>query len=107
MPIIHGWFDTNDDGKPDDISGYSINWITSLSPMCVYSTPSDLAQWIDALYHKKSVLSEEMLKAMLTFNSPVQNEPMMYGYGLGVVDINLGIMYKLHYDYGEWLSNRG
>jgi D-alanyl-D-alanine carboxypeptidase len=90
MPIIHGWFDTNDDGKPDDISEYSINWITSLSPMCVYSTPSDLAQWIDALYHKKSVLSEEMLKAMLTFNSPVQNEPMMNGYGLGVANINLG-----------------
>lgn len=90
MPIAHGWFDTNDDGKADDISGYSINWITSLSPMCVYSTPSDMVQWIDALYHKKHVLNNETLKAMLTFFSPVQNEPMMKGYGLGVVDINLG-----------------
>jgi CubicO group peptidase (beta-lactamase class C family) len=90
MPIVHGWFDTNDDGKADDISGYSINWITSLSPMCVYSTPSDMVQWMDALYHKKTVLSDEMLKAMLTFFSPVQNEPLMKGYGLGVVDINLG-----------------
>ena len=90
MPIVNGWFDTNDDGKADDISGYSINWIASLSPMCVYSTPGDMAQWIDILYHKKTVLSEEMLKAMLTFYSPVQNEPMMKAYGLGVVDINLG-----------------
>lgn len=90
MPIAHGWCDTNDDGKADDISGYSINWITSLSPMLVYSTPGDMAQWIDALYHKNTVLSEVMLTAMLTFNSPVQNEPMMNGYGLGVVDINFG-----------------
>ncbi len=90
MPIVHGWFDTNDDGKPDDISGYSINWITSLSPMLVYSTPGDMARWIDALYHKKTVLKDETLKAMLTFYSPVQNEPMMKGYGVGTVDMNLG-----------------
>ncbi len=90
MPIVHGWFDTNDDGKPDDISGYSINWIASLSPMLVYSTPVDMAQWIDALYHKKTVLKDATLKAMLTFFGPVQNEPMMKGYGLGTVDMNLG-----------------
>jgi D-alanyl-D-alanine carboxypeptidase len=90
LTIAHGWFDTNDDGKPDDISGYSINWITSLSPMFVSSTPSDMVQWIDALYHRKTVLNEETLKAMLTFVGPVQNEPMMKGYGLGVVDLNLG-----------------
>jgi len=90
MPIAHGWFDTNDDGKPDDISGYSINWIASLSPLYVYSTPSDMVRWIDAVYHKKRVLKEETLKAMLTFIGPVQNEPMMRGYGLGTVDMNLG-----------------
>jgi D-alanyl-D-alanine carboxypeptidase len=110
MPIAHGWFDTNDDGKPDDISGYSINWIASLSPMLVYSTPSDMVQWIDALYHKKTVLKDETLKAMLTFNGPVQNEPMMTGYGLGVVDINLGAILPMWKDvrtYGHLGSTFG
>jgi len=91
MPISHGWCDIDPDEDAEDISaGYSLNWIVSLSPMLVYSTPGDMAKWVDALYHKKTVLGEEMLKEMLSFHGPVQNEPMMYGYGLGVVDINLG-----------------
>jgi D-alanyl-D-alanine carboxypeptidase len=92
LPVAHGWFDTNDDGTPDDISGYSINWITSLSPLCVYSTPSDMVRWIDAIYHKRTVLKDETLKAMLAFVGPVQNEPMMKGYGLGVVGLNVGAL---------------
>lgn len=90
--IAHGWFDTNDDGPPEDISGNSLNWIVSLSPMLVYSTPSDVARWLDALYHKKTVLKEETLREMLEFVGPVQDEPMMNGYGLGTVDINLGVL---------------
>jgi hypothetical protein len=38
------------------------------------------------------VLREETLKAMLDFGGPVQGEPLMKGYGLGVVDIDLGAM---------------
>jgi D-alanyl-D-alanine carboxypeptidase len=90
LHIVHGWFDIGGDGKADDISENSLNWIASLSPMLVYSTPSDMVKWIDALFHKKTVLNNETLKAMLNFFSPVQNEPMMKGYGLGVVDINFG-----------------
>ena len=90
VSVAHGWFDTNDDGKLDDISGYSIAWVASLAPLYVYSTPTDMVRWIDAVYHKKKVLKEETLKAMLTFTGPVQNEPMMKGYGLGTVDMNLG-----------------
>jgi D-alanyl-D-alanine carboxypeptidase len=90
MQIAHGWFDTNGDGKPEDISGNSLNWIMSLSPMLVYSTPSDMARWMDALYHRKTVLEEETLRQMLDFVGPVRGEPLMKGYGLGVVDINLG-----------------
>jgi D-alanyl-D-alanine carboxypeptidase len=92
MRMAHGWSDTNDDGTADDISGNSLNWIASLCPMLVYSTPSDMVKWIDALYHKKTVLNEETLKAMLAFVGPVQGEPLMKGYGLGVVDINIGAM---------------
>jgi D-alanyl-D-alanine carboxypeptidase len=92
MRVAHGWFDTNGDGPPEDISGDSLNWIVSLAPMLVYSTPSDVAMWMHALYHRKTVLKEETLKAMLDFGGPVQGEPLMKGYGLGVVDIDLGAM---------------
>ena len=92
MRIAHGWFDTDGDGTPEDISGNSLNWIISLSPMLVYSTPSDMARWVDALYHKKRVLNEGSLEAMLEFVGPVQGEPLMKGYGLGIVDINLGAL---------------
>ncbi len=88
--MAHGWFDTNGDGSPEDISGNSLNWIASLSPMLVYSTPRDVAKWLHTLYHRKSVLKEQTLEAMLDFGRPVQGEPLMKGSGLGVVDINLG-----------------
>jgi|GEM_PF-1087067 len=111
MPIAHGWCDIDPDEDAEDITaGYSLNWLASLSPMLVYSTSGDMVQWIDALYHKKTVLSEEMLKTMLTFNSPVQNEPMMNGYGLGVADINLGRMFPKWKDvkvYGHLGSQFG
>ncbi|MDH4156767.1 MAG: serine hydrolase [candidate division Zixibacteria bacterium] len=90
LPIVHGWCDIDADGKADDISGNSLAWLASISPMLVYSTPSDMVRWIDALFHKRTVLKAETLEAMLTFHRPVQNEPMMHGYGLGVVDINWG-----------------
>jgi hypothetical protein len=61
--------------------------------MLVYSTPSDMVKWIDALYNKKTVLKEETLKEMLDFVGPVQGEPLMKGYGLGVVDIDIGTLY--------------
>jgi D-alanyl-D-alanine carboxypeptidase len=92
MRVAHGWFDTNGDGSPEDISGNSLAWIASLAPMLVYSTPSDVARWMHALYHRKTVLKDETLKAMLDFGGPVQGEPLMKGYGLGVVDINIGLL---------------
>jgi len=92
MRIAHGWFDTNNDGPAEDLGGRSLNWIASLSPMLVYSTPSDMVRWMDALYHRKTVLEEETLRSMLDFTGPVRGEPLMKGYGLGVVDINLGLM---------------
>ena len=92
LHIAHGWYDIGDDGTADDISGNSLDWLASIAPVLVYSTPSDMVTWIDALFHKKIVLKPETLKAMLSFRGPVMNEPMMNGYGLGVVDINLGTL---------------
>ncbi len=91
LVIAHGWCDIDPDDDPEDItSGYSLNWLASISPMLVYSTAEDMVRWISALYHEKRVLGDDFLKEMLTFSGPVMDEPMMYGYGLGTVDINLG-----------------
>lgn len=92
LQIVHGWYDIGGDGKADDISGNSLDWLASLSPMLVYSTPGDMVKWINELLHKKTVLKAETLEAMLDFRGPVLDEPMMNGYGLGVVDINLGVL---------------
>jgi D-alanyl-D-alanine carboxypeptidase len=92
MRIAHGWFDRNGDGTADDISGHSLNWAISLAPMLTYSTPKDMVKWAHALFHKKTVLSEGMLKAMLDFGGPVRGEPLMKGYGLGVADIDVGAL---------------
>lgn len=93
MKIAHGWCDTEGNRKPEDLHGTSLNWIASLSPMLIYSTPEDMVKWTDALFHQKTVLKPETLKAMLTFFRPVRDEPMMKGYGLGVVDINIGLFF--------------
>jgi len=50
-----------------------------------------MVEWMNALFHKKTVLKDKTLKEMLTFVGPVRNEPMMKGYGLGVMDINVGM----------------
>jgi D-alanyl-D-alanine carboxypeptidase len=54
MQIAHGWLYVGGDGDPEDISGNSLNWIASLSPMLVYSTPGDMAAWMHTLFHKKN-----------------------------------------------------
>jgi D-alanyl-D-alanine carboxypeptidase len=87
----HGWCDTNGDGTAEDVSGRSLNWAASLAPMLVYSNPEDMVEWMNALFHRKTVLKDKTLKEMLTFVGPVRNEPMMKGYGLGVMDINVGM----------------
>jgi Tfp pilus assembly protein PilF len=51
-----------------------------------------MVKWIDALFHRKTILSDSLLEAMLTFGGPVQREPLMKAYGLGVVDFNLGTL---------------
>jgi CubicO group peptidase (beta-lactamase class C family) len=73
--------------------------------LLVYSTPSDMARWLDALYKRKTVLADETVETMLEFVGPVDGEPLMKGYGLGVVDIDLGALmpqWEHVRIYGHW-----
>jgi CubicO group peptidase (beta-lactamase class C family) len=51
----------------------------------VFSTAEDLAKWSQALFREGRVLSEQSLDQMLAFHSPTPGEPLVAGYGLGVV----------------------
>ena len=87
LAIAHGWYDDDNDGNPSDLSLHSLNWIATMAPLLVYSTPSDMAKWMNALYQRKIVLKEGTLKQMLDFHGPVDGEPLMKGYGLGVAEL--------------------
>jgi len=80
--VAHQWVDFDSDGSLDDVSGYSRNWINSLSRLLYYSTPEALAKWLHSLMNG-DVLSGESMSSMLQFYSPCPGEEMTAGYGLG------------------------
>lgn len=80
----HGWFDLDLDGAYDELpSSISFN---SSTGGAVFTTAEDLAIWTNALYHEKSVMREDLLNQMLTFENTSPEEPLLIGYGLGVAN---------------------
>jgi len=96
-PVAHGWLDLNGDGNDEDISSYSIAAFTSAASLAgaVYSTSEDLAKWAKALFHDKTVLSQNSLDQMLTFYSPIPGQPLLDGYGLGVINFSRDLFNNL------------
>jgi D-alanyl-D-alanine carboxypeptidase len=87
--IAHCWLDQNGDGFYDDFSIWSRTAIASATGGEVFSTPLDLVNWIRALYHDRTVFSQEILDQMLDFYSPCTGEEeMCAGYGLGAFRFN-------------------
>lgn len=89
----HPWVDVDGDGTLDDLFGAPVTWKVSLTHPVLFTTAGDLARWMQALYHDRTVLSVESLDAMLTFPENVLPDPEGGQYGLGVVDYSdiLGI----------------
>jgi D-alanyl-D-alanine carboxypeptidase len=79
----HGWFDIDGDGAYDDLPSFPAFY--SGVGGGVFSTAEDLAKWSQALFREGRVLSEQSLDQMLAFHSPTPGEPLVAGYGLGVV----------------------
>lgn len=82
----HGWFDLDGDGVYDDLPSFT-SFDTGIGG-AVYATPADLALWSHALFSERRLLNEESFKQMLIFHSPTPDEPLLVGYGLGVVKFN-------------------
>jgi D-alanyl-D-alanine carboxypeptidase len=85
----HGWFDIDSDGSYEDF--YPWPRTAFASGICgeIFSSAEDLAKWAKAMYHDKTVLSQESLDQMLTFHSPCTGEEFFAaGYGLGAFKFN-------------------
>lgn len=88
--ITHPWYDANGDGVIEDMSTRPITWLATLLPNLIYSSAGDMAKWINALYHQRTILTQDSLDEMLHFCSPTEDpgEPTVSGYGLGVADFS-------------------
>jgi D-alanyl-D-alanine carboxypeptidase len=85
-PVAHPWVDIDRDGNLDDLHGIPQTWIASLTHPVMFSTPADLAHWMQALYDEGAVLSPSSLDEMLAYPQVAQRDPEGGLYGLGVVD---------------------
>jgi len=99
-PIAYGWFNLSnyapnidvDDGYdvyliPSQIALHSVAWTAG----GIVTTPHDLATWANALFHEKTILSQQTLDEMLTF-MPVKGYDIVDGYGLGAYRIKPGLL---------------
>jgi D-alanyl-D-alanine carboxypeptidase len=84
--VAHPWADLNQDGVLEDLDGIPQTWIVSLTHPVMFSTPIDLATWMQALYQDNAILQPDSLQEMLIFPEIQQPDPEGGKYGLGVVD---------------------
>lgn len=84
--IAHPWADIDQDGNLDDLYGIPLTWKVTLTHPVIFSTPNDLARWMNALYHDRIVLNTESHNEMLTYPETALRDPEGGLYGLGVVD---------------------
>lgn len=86
--VAHPWVDVDLDGDLEDLNGIPQTWIATLTHPVLYTTPLDMARWMQALYHEKRVLSEQSLEEMLTIPETTLRDPEGGRYGLGVVEFD-------------------
>jgi D-alanyl-D-alanine carboxypeptidase len=86
IPVAHPWVDVDGDGDLDDLANRPNRWQVTLTHPVLYSTPSDMAQWLKALYIDKNVLCAESLDEMLAIPEVREYDPEGGLFGLGVVD---------------------
>lgn len=90
--VAHGWFDRDGDGTYDDLNLISMNAFYSGAGGGVFCTAEELALWIKELLKDKVIVSQGSLNQMLNFYSPCPGEPMVSGYGLGILRFEPSIL---------------
>jgi D-alanyl-D-alanine carboxypeptidase len=87
-PLANGWYDIDNDGDYDDFSNVPQTAFYSAIGGGVFATAEDFALWVKAMWHDRLVLSPDYYNQMMDFHSPTPGEPLVTGYGLGVVWFN-------------------
>jgi len=91
-PRANGWTDYTGNLQLDNMGSMPERAVltSSWAAGSFISDADDAAQWIDALYGKKAVLSPDALKAMLTFvDVPSSQNNWWDGYGLGTMRMHV------------------
>ena len=81
VTVAHPWVDVDGDGELDDLSGKPQTWIATMTHPVLYSTPEDLARWMQALYRDQRVLSAHSVREMLTVPETKSGDPEGGRYG--------------------------
>ena len=84
-PVAHGWFDLDGDTQYDDLSQIPMTAFYSGIGGGVFATAEELARWSYAFFHDRSIVSHDSYTQMMAVHFPCPDEPMVAGYGLGVV----------------------
>jgi D-alanyl-D-alanine carboxypeptidase len=81
-PVLTPWFDMDDDGEQDNLDQYSMMAMHTSggSAGYIYSTPVDLAMFLNKLFSKE-VIDQSSLDEMIT-TVPARST---YDYGLGLI----------------------
>jgi len=92
-PIAHGWHDFN--GSYEELPEISMASFYSAAGGGIFTTAEDLATWANSLFHERTAVSPQILDRMIDFYSPITNQPLLSGYGLGVERFNLELFNDL------------
>jgi CubicO group peptidase (beta-lactamase class C family) len=86
--VAHGWFDINGDNIYEDITINPLISFYSAAGGGIFATATDLALWAKKIFIDGIVVNQNQLDQMTDFYTPIPNEPLVAGYGLGIVHFN-------------------
>jgi D-alanyl-D-alanine carboxypeptidase len=86
--VAHGWWDITGDQVYDDISINPVVSFYSAAGGGIFATAMDLAKWAKAIFVDGNVVSQDSFNQMTDFYTPITSEPLVLGYGLGIVEFN-------------------
>lgn len=84
--VAHPWVDIDQDGTLEDLYEIPLTWKVTLTHPVMFSTPADLARWMNAIYYDRTVLNPQSHEEMLAFPETTLPDPEGGLYGLGVID---------------------
>jgi len=86
--VAHGWFDIDGDMIYEDITLDPFYSFYTAAGGGIFSMAEDLAQWAKKLFIDGTVVNPDQLNQMLDFYTPIPGQPLVSGYGLGLVHFN-------------------